>query len=585
MRSRSDLRLRALLLAATCVCAGVPLSPAGEPPPSRAGSDSGKAARQRILKERLLHHFTLGVDAPVEWIVETREKNGARWDFTAGYLSGSAGPGEAGDGQWFFKYGTVESTLRKAREAGIMVWWTYYVLAASHPALYKPGPAQATPVNARVPETMRSYFEIFKRVLLACAKYPDVPVVLHIEPDEWGHLLLSAGMDPEKVDVKVGSSGMPELRDLPDNLVGWAKAFRRLRDMYAPANVLLASNPSGWDWRGSMTPKKWAQYLAPCGALEWELAVFETGDRDKGMKGLLPPYGDKVDVTGSFENHISWIDGFHRATGLYVVVWQAAMGNTYFRTCNNTRLHYCDNLAQTLLEGYPENRTIERYVGAGCAGWVFLAGQWQDSTHAHDFAKDGVTNPEPIAGNLGHVSEYPDDDGGFLRIFAGRYYRRPFPILGKPPHEPEAAGRERERGPGPPPSRVAPPQPNAQAASAYDALLRARLAEELSAGRAPVFFLGSARAEVRVFALEGADILRVRDIRYGTEFGIAWSRLSAADLRGLALAALRKGVPRDHALVAFYALASGETAQAEEHLAAAGEFAGEVRAAFEPPTR
>ena len=47
--------------------------------------------------------------------------------------------------------------------------------------------------------------------------------LLHIEPDEWCHLLLPAGMDPNKVDVKVGSCGLEELKERLWKLVEEAK--------------------------------------------------------------------------------------------------------------------------------------------------------------------------------------------------------------------------------------------------------------------------------------------------------------------------------------------------------------------------
>jgi hypothetical protein len=115
-----------------------------------------------------------------------------------------------------------------------------------------------------------------------------------------------------------------------------------------------------------------------------------------------------------------------------VVVWQVAMGNTIYAACNNTPGHECDNLAQTLLEDYPRNPMISRYAKAGCIGWLFQAGQG-DSTNAWDAKKDGVTNPDPIPGNLGKKSEYPDDDGGYIRLRVGEYYKNPYPILGKAP--------------------------------------------------------------------------------------------------------------------------------------------------------
>jgi len=391
-----------------------------------AKADPAKASRQQILRERLLDHFFWGISAPAEWMAETRAANGAKWDVQCGYLSGGAGDA---DDPWWLKYGAAERRLGEGARTGHVVWFTYYLLAASAPAHYKPGPAQATPVNAKVAATMKSYFELFKRLMVMCGKHGDVPVVVQIEPDEWGHLLLSAGMDPARVDVKVGSTGMEELKDLPDNLFGYAAAFIKLRDLYAPNNVLIGCNPSGWDWQGRMSGAKFGAIMKQV-CPNYDLAVFETGDRDKGMHGKQPPYGNDSGICKTFDNHVKWIEEFHAASGLYVVVWQVAMGNTAYATCNNTPGHYCDNLAQTLLEDYPRNPMISRYARAGCMGWLFQEGQG-DSTRAWDQKKDGVTNPPPIAGNQGLKSACADDDGGYIRLKVGEYYKQPLPILGK----------------------------------------------------------------------------------------------------------------------------------------------------------
>jgi hypothetical protein len=71
---------------------------------------------------------------------------------------------------------------------------------------------------------------------------------------------------------------------------------------------------------------------------------------------------------------------------------------------------------------------------------MFEGGQGP-STKVYDSRKDGITNPAPIPGNLGHKSEFADDDGGYMRLRAGAYYKKPFPILGKSaakPSEPQA---------------------------------------------------------------------------------------------------------------------------------------------------
>src|SRR6185295_10911816 len=385
--------------------------------------DPGAAVRKRIFKERFLDHFTLGVEAPTEWLIETREKNGCRWDCSTLYLSGGAGTGDKP--YWL----NINKLIGDAKKAGVIPWYTYYNLAQSAPARYKPNPPAATVVNAKVAATMKDYFATFKTVLEGAAKEAPWPVMMHIEPDEWCHLLLSAQMDPAKVDIKVGSTGMEELKGLPDNLIGYAAAMKRLRDLYAPTNVLLGGNPSAFDYNNSMSGVKMGQMFKLLTG-DWDFAVFETGDRDKGSEGKPPPYGSSINVTANLENHLKWIADFHATSGLHVFVWQVAAGNSTFATCNNTDGHWCDNLAELLLEGYPQNPTIGRYARAGCSGWMFLGGQ-DNSTRVYDFKKDGITNPAPVAGNLGKKSEVADDDGGYMRLRGGAYYRKPFPILGK----------------------------------------------------------------------------------------------------------------------------------------------------------
>ena len=34
-----------------------------------------------------------------------------------------------------------------------------------------------------------------------------------------------------------------------------------------------------------------------------------------------------------------------------------------------------------------------------------------------------MSNPAPVPGNAGERSEFPDDDGGYLRLRGGRYYQ------------------------------------------------------------------------------------------------------------------------------------------------------------------
>jgi len=111
-----------------------------------ASKDSGAAARKKLFRERFLDHFNLGVEAPAAWIEETRAQNGCRWDCSVAYLSGSAATSEK---PFWLNFGnSPQKLVADAKKAGVAPWFTFYLLAASAPARYKPGPAQATPVNA-----------------------------------------------------------------------------------------------------------------------------------------------------------------------------------------------------------------------------------------------------------------------------------------------------------------------------------------------------------------------------------------------------------------------------------------------------
>jgi len=124
------------------------------------------------------------------------------------------------------------------------------------------------------------------------------------------------------------------------------------------------------------------------------------------------------------------------------------------------------------------------------------------------------------------------------------------------------------------------PRPSAkpEAVEAWDARLRARIREELEAGRQPRFRWTVLDAWADVAGLGPKGDLRIRWT--GGAADLAWSAVSPADRRNLAVALVRKGREADHALAAFYHLALGEEERAQAHLERAGGAADEVRAAF-----
>ncbi|MBI3831280.1 MAG: hypothetical protein HY291_17310 [Planctomycetes bacterium] len=578
-----------------CLLALASLSAAwsGEP------TDPGVEARKKLIREKFLDHFTLGTTAPIEWFNETRDKNGAKWDFRQQYFSGGAQKGwdivfyepynkwvnpDKVKGVW------GDKIIKECVDNGYIPWITMYNLAQSQPAEYKPGPAQATPRNAAVTETMKAYWEQVRLVMKLCDKYKPFPIVIHVEPDEWGHMLLGGphqgkDLDPLKVDCKVGATGLEELKDLPDNLKGYAQAWFRMRTLYAPYNVILSTNPSAWDWQGSMSGKRWVQYFKDCGADKWDLAVLEFGDRDLGCSGKAPPYTEADYVTRfkSYDKMLEWIKELHDGTGLWVVMWQVAIGNTYFSSCNQTDGHYCDGIAQSLLEDYPKNPLISRFANAGCLGFVFSPGQGVQ-THPYDEKKDGITNPPAITGNLGNKAEYADDDGGYMRLRAGSYYKQPYKIMGpataaetpaatKNGVSSATAGAPKPLAVPAAPAEPVQPKVDAKVLADYDSKLRAKLDKTLKGGKKVAAFirLFGAKDAPKEYPVASVDEKNLQVSVQGNKMPVKWDALALDDRAQLAKALLDLDADDAEAgvLAGFYFAADGQTDKAEELLAKA----------------
>jgi len=105
------------------------------------------------------------------------------------------------------------------------------------------------------------------------------------------------------------------------------------------------------------------------------------------------------------------------------------MGNTLYRSSDNTKGHYQDNRVQYFLQEGSRQHIID-YKNAGVLGILFGRGASGQSGYL-DSEKDGITNPPPINGN-DLMAEYPDDDGGFARLSARAYYAQGPVPLGPP---------------------------------------------------------------------------------------------------------------------------------------------------------
>lgn len=371
--------------------------------------------RGELLRRLGREHFQLGIMSELgeKWIAETREQ-GCRWDLRYQHLA-------ANWTQWNAGGGFAPLYLQESERLGVLPVFTYYGLMRSSPAKVDESDLTAELAKAcRDKAAMRKYFGDVKLLLQKAGAFGK-PVIVHVEPGVWARFL-AQGLD--RIPVSVRSAGIPELEGLDDTATSFGKAFGVLRDRYAP-NVLLAWHVAKSD---GVSPEAAAAALLRCG--RWELLFTEVGDRDAGFRearGVAGAWWAEKD----FDEFRTWGKEIYARTGLPIMIWRIPLGNTRMAACNNTAWHYMDNRVEYWLEGYPSNRRIAEWADAGFIGLLFGGGTIDCTVH-RDNAKDGVTNPPPGPGNQGETSAFPDDDGGYLRLRAGNYYKSGPHRLGSP---------------------------------------------------------------------------------------------------------------------------------------------------------
>ena len=306
--------------AATITAAALELAAArGGPAPTEAAVQSARTEASALLSDAPL--LQLGVhDAP---------GGAARLGAVTGlalryqYLAGGANTGE-GWATWNAGGAFVRSYIEESAATGITPVFTYYQLAQSSPG-HEQGGEQAIVANLASPETMRAYWADMKLFFERAAEFPDTAIVLHVEPTLWAAAQRRGSDDPAAVLARVGSSGLPELAALPDDISGFARGVVALRDRYAP-NVALAYHLGGptEDERAAFVHRSddevdtraWraARYVASLGA-DFDLVFTEPPAGD-------PQSGDPVDEAGMHARHARFLAGFTRLTGEPVVLWR-----------------------------------------------------------------------------------------------------------------------------------------------------------------------------------------------------------------------------------------------------------------------
>lgn len=338
------------------------------------------------------------------------------------YLSGGANTGR-GWQTWTLGGGSfVPAFIADSADHGFFPVFSLYQLRETAPGNGQ-GEEEGILANLRDRDTMRAYFEDV-RVFFQRAGATGRTALLHLEPDIWGYVQRAARDDDgATVPAQVAATGLDELRGLPDDATGFAKAFVALRDRYAPG-VLLGWHLSNWgtgedlsysdpsDAHIDALAARSTAFLGSLGA-RFDLLFAEYADRDSGYREKVDGDGGAAWWTaGDFTRHARYLRGVSAASGLRVLLWQIPLGNA---SLPDRPHRYRDNRVEMLL-GAGAGQRIADYVRAGVVGLLF-GRALPTTTCACDVDGDGR-----------------DEDRGLFKRLAGRFTGPALPgATGRPP--------------------------------------------------------------------------------------------------------------------------------------------------------
>jgi hypothetical protein len=377
--------------------------------------------------------------------------SGVPWKYRYQYLSAGVNTGSGWE-TWNSPAGAFATLYMNASYgAGYIPVFSYYELLQSAPSAGA-NESDRDFSNLNNASTMAAYYANFKLLMQKAAAFGH-QVVVHVEPDLWGYLQQrAAGGDASTLTASVAGSGFADAAGIPNTAQGFAWALLHIRDLYA-ANVVLAVHASPWSAGADIASDtnaglnvaaladSTAAFLSSAGiavnahASTWDVVFNDLDDHDAGWweKNGGSHWWDPTNVTfPNFSRYLSWVAELYAKTGRQQVAWQVPVGNQYFLTMNNTCGHYQDNVAPYFI-AHPS-----ALWSSGLVAVLFGKGNACQTTYtdvgtynAGGPLGDGVTNnggitTTDLAGGCNacntNISAYADDDGGYLRIFVGRYY-------------------------------------------------------------------------------------------------------------------------------------------------------------------
>lgn len=411
-------------------------------PPVQAPSGSG------YIPGIFPHYFSFGVMnayGDASQLDAQRSQNGTAYAFRYQYLSGGVNTGhdwttwDQPPGQFSTNY------MLESVQHGYLPAFVYYEICQSNgaqPGSYCSGhDNQQDPSNLQNSSVMNAYYANWALLMQHIGAFGK-PVLIIVEPDLWGFLEQNSpgSTTAANIPASVKSSGYADAAGFPDTAQGFGWALLHIRDKYA-RNAVLALHASSWaagpdiasDTSSSLdvagVARTEASFLNslgitgnPAGVSTWDLLSNDVADHDSGQPGSHG-WWDRYNRTfPNFARYLTYISLLTQDVHRRVVMWQVPIGNQYFDTMNNSAGHYQDNRAEYILNN------VASFGKAGIVGVLF--GPGNGGTMNVDSTGDGVTNPASISTYEcnycnNHTSSYPDDDGGYLRIFIGQYMQHP----------------------------------------------------------------------------------------------------------------------------------------------------------------
>ena len=242
----------------------------------------------------------------------------------------------------------------------------------------------------------------------------DAPVELLPEPDVSGELL-SESPDATGIPTVVSSSGVEGLDGLPDTFAGWAQGWLALRDELAP-QVRIGLTVSPWQVNDNFLPDLPSPAQAESWAADFGESYATLGARYDFLDNIMAyaeggSQGEEyIGDEQFFDRLLIWLEGISAATDTRIVLDNVPVGNSVYRTLDNTDFHFRDSWVEWIL-GDDDFDNLIALRDAGVVGIVFgVDGGATVTTCPCDAAGDGVSN----SGDQGTRSTSPHDDGGYL---------------------------------------------------------------------------------------------------------------------------------------------------------------------------